>query len=316
MINALSAEAEPEVAIRCKSPEAFVRVLSRRSGKRIFVARQRPLGSGVRCVLVVHAPDGTQVRLPARVVEGRVPDKPPSPGASPDSAQRAGMLVELLPLAQSEQRRIARLAAQQERAHSVPLHTEELDVVRERLEAELFALRLAEDPAVLGVEADADRGEIEHSYAELSRRYHPDAYRLYESDAIVELASEISAIIDRAYRAVCGSAGDASVRGASAPEPPPYDAAIDQAQRLLSEERYAEAQQVLTMLLSTDPQRGDAKVWLLIAHARQAKAGGDLQQTFECYRAVLEIDPGQPEAIDELTELSAGAMVHGGRPRG
>ncbi len=82
----------------------------------------------------------------------------------------------------------------------------------EALEGELKSFRKFNYFQVLDVGYEATTQQIRDSFAELSKRYHPDRFARYESANAKELASEIFLMVRDAYLALASEEGRAKVR--------------------------------------------------------------------------------------------------------
>jgi tetratricopeptide (TPR) repeat protein len=80
---------------------------------------------------------------------------------------------------------------------------------------------------------------------------------------------------------------------------------VSEAVRLMGLRQYAEAIRLLVSVLNVDPDKTSARLWLNLAGARHALELGEAGVAAECYRAVLELQPGNLEAKQQLADLPA-----------
>lgn len=184
-----------------------------------------------------------------------------------------------------------------------------------RLHKELFERKQLDDYGVLGLSPGADDDAIRGAYLELSKRFHPHRYARFGSGEHKRVATELYVLVQRAYTRLSGSArmpnhdGVERKRAVRRSARDELDKAISEAVAMLQENAHAEAIAMLTEVLSQDPERAAARLWLMVAGGRLALAQGDRAKALECYRTVLELQPSHVEARDKITELSVPEAV-------
>ncbi len=75
------------------------------------------------------------------------------------------------------------------------------------LKSELESLRKLNPFQVLGVGYESGDAEVRSAFADLTKRYHPDRFSRYQSEALRKLAAEIFILIRDAYRRLGDAAG-------------------------------------------------------------------------------------------------------------
>lgn len=192
---------------------------------------------------------------------------------------------------------------------SMPARPDPLDEaeVRAELERELARLSRCDDLGVLGLEVTADDQTIRAAYLQLSKRFHPHRHARHGSDEIRRLATELYVVVQRAYARLSHSprmpvhdaGAGRSIRAVRRDE---ADVGVTEAVRLMELARYPEAIRLLVDVLGTDPDKTSARLWLNLAGARHALAIDEPQAAAECYREVLALQPGHPEAMQQLSQ--------------
>ena len=185
--------------------------------------------------------------------------------------------------------------------------------VLERLHKELFERKQLDDYGVLGLSPGADDEAIRGAYLTLSKRFHPHRYARFGSGEHKRVATELYVLVQRAFARLSGSErmpnhdGEARKRAVRRSARDELDKQVSEAVSLLQEHAHADAIALLSEVLSQDPERASARLWLMVAGGRLAHSQGDKAKALECYRAVLEQQPSHVEARDKITELSAPA---------
>jgi len=183
--------------------------------------------------------------------------------------------------------------------------------VLQLLHKELFERKQLDDYGVLGLEPGADDATIRAAYLELSKHFHPHRYARFGGGEHKRVATELYVLVQRAYTNLSGSQrmpnhdGIERKRAKKRSARDELDKAISTAVEILQENDYAEAIRMLTEVLAQDPERANARLWLMVAGGRYAVSQGDKAKALECYRAVLELQPSHVEARDKILELSA-----------
>jgi tetratricopeptide (TPR) repeat protein len=182
--------------------------------------------------------------------------------------------------------------------------------VLQRLHKELFDRKQLDEYGVLGLKPGADDAAIRGAYLELSKLFHPHRYARFDSAEHKRVAMELYVLVQRAYTRLSGSArmpnhdGVERKRATKRSARDQLDRAISEAVTLLQENAHGEAIAMLSEVLSQDPERAAARLWLMVAGGRLALVQGDRAKALECFRAVLELQPSHVEARDKVTELS------------
>jgi tetratricopeptide (TPR) repeat protein len=185
--------------------------------------------------------------------------------------------------------------------------------VLERLHKQLFERKELDDYGVLGLAPGADDEAIRAAYLSLSKQFHPHRYARFGSGEHKRVAMELYVLVQRAYTRLSGSKrmpnhdGEPRKRATRRSARDQLDKAVSEAVALLQENAHAESITMLTEVLSQDPDRASARLWLMVAGGRLAHAQGDTEKALECYRAVLQLQPSHVEARDKINELSAPA---------
>lgn len=183
--------------------------------------------------------------------------------------------------------------------------------VLERLHKELFERKQLDDYGVLGLSPGADDEAIRGAYLTLSKRFHPHRYARFGAAEHKRVATELYVLVQRAYTRLSGSErmpnhdGEGRKRAVRRSARDELDKAVSEAVALLQEHAHEEAIAMLSEVLSADPERASARLWLMVAGGRLAHAQGDKAKALECYRAVLGMQPSHVEARDKIHELSA-----------
>jgi hypothetical protein len=108
----------------------------------------------------------------------------------------------------------------------------------------------------------------------------------------------------RALSSTPAGAGSAPARSRRPIHYDDGDAAVHEAVRLLELRLYPDAIRRLVAVLNGDPDKVSARLWLNLAGARHARELGQDAIAADCYRVVLALQPGHPEAAQQLAILT------------
>jgi tetratricopeptide (TPR) repeat protein len=229
------------------------------------------------------------------------------PGESPPASQHVPM---------SWKTRDRRAAS---RARTEPTAEEAAKLAE--LHAALEALSQQDDCSALGIAAGSSAETAAAAFREQTKRYHPDLFARYANPEIRQAATEIFVLLRQASVRI----GDAERRRTSQPaavEPKgepiaahPEGGRRSDAPPMTTEERFSEAfvhaahhrdreaELALLVALEDQPDNAAGRLCLFTVQARQAKAGGALDQAAARYEQALELDPHNVEATHELRSL-------------
>lgn len=279
-----------------------------------FLRLTAPPAPGTRLDLVIRAPDGREVSLPAEVAHVVSPERAAATGATP------GVGVRFLDLGDSERAAVdalldrARAVAAEGSNRAAAIAAEPVDVIA-ALREELGELKEKDDFEVLGLPHDATSRDVERAYLMQVKRWHPKQYR-DEPQAVRELVAEIFIRIQRARDTLARETARAELRRRNAERDrkrqaerafasAAADAAVPhaEARRLLAAGRWDEAARHLSAALRDDPADAAAREWRAIALARAALAGGDVAAAAIHLEEAIRVNPSSGEAIRLLRGL-------------
>lgn len=309
------------VKLRCGSWDQLAALLERDLRRAaLFLRSERPPPAGTDMRIELSLPSGSVVYLDGRVA-GAV-----------SGARGKGFDVALGTVPQSALWVIEsalRTAARQQPATAVvppppqrePLVADEApaaaaeDELVAALEQELVALRNMNPFQVLGVPYDTTDDAVRAAFGDLSKKYHPDRFARYESEAARLAAAEIFMVVREAYRKIATLAGRQATRPrATAPPPPPASvssppasSSLAEADFLLANGAYAEAIRAYDAVLATSPHDRAARVGRELAQGLAALHAGDRDRAAARFEAALEIDPLNERAARELAVVRRAA---------
>ncbi|RMH37520.1 MAG: J domain-containing protein, partial [Deltaproteobacteria bacterium] len=187
------------------------------------VAAARPAPDGRRAQVLLSLSgmtDDLLRRLRALVAEGRAEAALPAPPRLPGDAEPSERIEP--PPAEPADAPVDEIVDQRTAPAVDAVRDEHRDVFLQ-LEAEHRRLRAAAAHEVLGVAWDAGVSEIRRGYFRLVKRFHPDVYARYDSDAIAQLAEEVFIHINKAYDRMRDAAAAAGKAIAAGPALLPHD---------------------------------------------------------------------------------------------
>ncbi len=307
----------PPVRIRCRNPNHIARELRRRAtSDSLFIPSEVPAEAGATQEFLFYVPDGPEVRVEAEVLQSM----PPADGGG----ELPGMLVAFDESAVHAadaiddgkgEARDRRARAHRTRAAMIPGPREsqsthsvaESSRVLAALEAELGAMEGKKDHEVLFLGPDADAPAVHAAFSRLGEQYDSSHFGNYGSTAILEAASRILGRMRQAHDRLVHKLQS------TAPEPVQLsllprersNPVISDAAALITGEAYVEAQRSLSEALRDNPADRDARIWLLIAQARQAEAWQDFETAKTRYRAALALDRDHEVAAKGLARAAA-----------
>lgn len=214
------------------------------------------------------------------------------------------------------------------------------------LDTELLHLKEKDAHQVLGVAENASVEEVRSAYFKIAKRYHPDLFAQYRSEAIMHLAQEVYIYINRAYDRLRDSlvaAGRGITAGPAlfshdgwlasfddlspeSPDPDPYESSeprltqpIDELEglvaQLVSTGSFENAREHVASALHSDPRNRRLRALYYVISGKEAIARGDLILAANQFEAALAHDRDCHEARVALGETRSGTQQSGLAPR-
>lgn len=192
-----------------------------------------------------------------------------------------------------------------------PGHTADAREVEAALRTALRRFGDSDPFTALGLERRADEAAVEARYRELVTRHHPHHFARH-SPALTALATQAFVQMQHAHRR-CRALLDSRKRGGAPANEArqlgaasdPTKLAISQTKRLLELSQFGAAAEVLERALADDPDNVKLNVWRFIVQARERRAADEPTAALAAYEEVLELAPGNREALDAVQVLGA-----------
>jgi tetratricopeptide (TPR) repeat protein len=183
--------------------------------------------------------------------------------------------------------------------------------VRAALEAAIRRFADSDPFTALGLDRRADEAALKTRYQALVGQYHPHHYARHPA-VVVSLATDAFVQMQRAHRRcqelfdsrkLGGKPKDEARQLAAATDPARL--AVSEARRLLEHSQFTAAAEVLERALRDDPDNAKLGVWRFTVQARACRAAEDPSGALAAYEEILELAPGNQEALDAVASLRA-----------